>query len=415
MDANGLNELAGEMAADSMQRLRQLAECSEVAGQLTRRYLTPEHRQASEVVTDWMKAAGMTVRTDAVANVVGRYEGTDADRATLMLGSHLDTVRDAGQFDGGLGIVLPILCVQRLAREGRRLPFAIEVIAFGDEEGVRFQSTYLGSRAVAGTFDRTLLTALDDSGTSMAQAMRRFGLNPDRIEDAAREPRELAGYLEVHIEQGPVLESEGLPVGVVTAISGATRLAVSISGEAGHAGTVPMSLRRDALSAASEAILLVEKRCQGSDLVGTVGKIEAEPGAINVIPGLVRFSVDIRSGNDVRRSQAVEEVISGIHEICRRRRLAAQVNTTHSAHSVECDQALSQQLAAAVERSGFPVRRLPSGAGHDTAAMAAIARSAMLFVRCWRGISHHPDESMTEADIAAAAVVLMTFIDDFKA
>ncbi|MDW8469750.1 MAG: hydantoinase/carbamoylase family amidase [Burkholderiales bacterium] len=270
-----------------MQRADALARFSELAGGVTRVSLSPEQRAANEAVLGWMREAGMRARLDAVGNCVGRYEGERDDLPCLMIGSHLDTVRDAGRYDGILGVLAGIECVHALAAAGVRLPFAIEVVGFADEEGVRFGTTFLGSKAVAGTFDPAALEATDRDGVRLADAMRAFGLDPARIGEAAHPRGSVLAYAELHIEQGPVLEAEGLPVGVVTAIAGATRYRLEIEGVAGHAGTVPMRLRRDALAAAAECALAVESRAAADpDIVATVGILEALPGAMNVIPGL---------------------------------------------------------------------------------------------------------------------------------
>jgi allantoate deiminase len=302
----------GELGVDAsriMQRCDALARHSELAGGLTRVFLSPEARAAGERVLGWMREAGMQAGLDAIGNAVGRYEGSRPGLPCLMLGSHLDTVRDAGKYDGMLGVVSAIECVHALHAQKKRLPFAIEVIGFGDEEGVRFGTTLLGSRALAGTLDPKTLDTRDAGGISIAEALREFGLEPAGVGAVARKEGQVLAYAELHIEQGPVLEAEGLPVGVVTAINGFSRLRASLRGEAGHAGTVPMGLRRDALAAAAQCVLAVEKiaKAQG-DLVGTVGRIEARPGAINVIPGEVQFTVDVRAPRDALREQAVAEI-----------------------------------------------------------------------------------------------------------
>ena len=288
----------------------------------------------------------MRAHLDAIGNVCGRYEGDRPGLPCLMLGSHYDTVRDAGQWDGPLGIITAISCVADLNRRGRRLPFAIEVVGFADEEGVRFASTLLGSRAIAGTFDVAALDSKDKAGLTMRHALAQFGLDPDHIGAAARPRRELHGYVELHIEQGPVLESENLPVGVVTAISGATRLSVVLAGMAGHAGTVPMGLRRDALAGAAECIVAIEEFCRSDQgLVGTVGSIDAMPGATNVIPGKVCFTVDIRTASDQHRKRAVADIIRNIEAIARRRTLVLQVHVTHENRTVPCAPWLKAQVA----------------------------------------------------------------------
>ena len=301
-------------ASRIMQRCDALARHSELPGGLTRVFLSAEGRAAGDAVLGWMREAGMQAALDAMGNAVGRYEGERAGLPCLMLGSHLDTVRDAGKYDGMLGVISAIECVDALNRQKKKLPFAIEVIGFGDEEGVRFGTTLLGSRAIAGTLSPEVLETRDAGGKSISTALREFGLNPEQLSKVRRKKGEVLAYAELHIEQGPVLEAESLPVGVVTAINGFSRLRVTLRGEAGHAGTVPMPLRRDALAAAAACVVMVERVARSvPELVGTVGRIEAKPGAINVIPGEAQFTVDLRavahaparaSGRGARRTRA---------------------------------------------------------------------------------------------------------------
>ena len=289
-----------------MARLDELATFSDEQDRLTRLYLSPAHRLAMDHVMAWMQAAGMTARIDAVGNVVGRYEASRAGAPAVLIGSHIDTVADAGKYDGNLGVLAGIAAVEALSRAGERLPVAIEVIAFGDEEGVRFPTALTGSRAVAGTLDPNLLDARDADGVTVQKALAEAGGDARAYASCARRPEDVLAYLEVHIEQGPVLEAEGLPVGVVTAINGATRARVQVKGEAGHAGTVPMALRRDALAAAAEMVLVVEREGQATaDLVATVGQIEARPGSANVVPGAARFTIDVRAPADATRLAAL--------------------------------------------------------------------------------------------------------------
>src|SRR6202040_3392674 len=317
---------------------------------------------------------------------------------------------------GPLGLITAIACVGAMHQRGQRLPFAIEVIGFADEEGVRFASTLLGSRAVAGTFDESVLGSKDRAGISLRDALSQFGLDPVHIGAAARARRELLAYVELHIEQGPVLEQKNLPVGVVTAIAGATRLAAKLTGMAGHAGTVPMALRRDALTGAAECISRIEELCRTDEggLVGTVGYIHATPGATNVIPGQVHFTMDLRAPTDVHRKRAVSDIVRHIEAIAGRRKLALQVDVTHENRTVPCAPWLKAQMAAAVVAEGYPVFEMPSGAGHDGMAMVDIADVAMLFVRCRGGISHHPDEHVDVADADAGARVLLRLIENFR-
>jgi allantoate deiminase len=397
-------------------RIDELAAVSEAPQHLTRMFLTKQHRAAADLILGWMRSAGMRAHLDAIGNVCGRYEGEAAGSPCLMLGSHYDTVRDAGKWDGPLGLITAISCVAELHKKGRRLPFAVEVIGFADEEGVRFASTLLGSRAVAGTFDERVLGAKDSAGISMRDALSQFGLDPNHIGAAARARGELLGYIELHIEQGPVLEAQGLPVGVVTAIAGATRLAASLTGMAGHAGTVPMRLRRDALAGSAECIVAIEEFCRTDEdgLVGTVGSIHAMPGAINVIPGQVSFTIDIRAPSDVHRKRAVADIVRKIETIAKRRELELQADITHENHTAPCAPWLRSQVAEAIAGEGFRVFELPSGAGHDGMAMIDIADVGMLFVRCRGGISHHRDEHVELADVDAAAGVLLRLIENFR-
>jgi len=398
-----------------VRRINELGAISEEPEKLTRIFLSKELRKAADLIMGWMREAGMSAHLDAIGNVCGRYEGDRPGMPCLMLGSHYDTVRDAGKWDGPLGVITAISCVADLNRRGKRLPFAIEVIGFADEEGVRFASTLLGSRAVAGTFDESILNTRDRGGVSMREALVQFGLDPDHIGAAARARRELLAYLELHIEQGPVLEAQNLPVGVVTAIAGATRLAARLSGMAGHAGTVPMALRRDALAGAAECINAIEQFCRTDEggLVGTVGYIQARPGATNVIPGEVSFTIDMRAPTDMHRKRAVADVVRQIEAIAKRRQLALQLDVTHENRTAPCAPWLKQQIAQAIKAEGFSVFELPSGAGHDGMAMIDIADVGMIFVRCRGGISHHPDEHVALADADAGARVLLRVIENF--
>jgi allantoate deiminase len=398
-----------------VRRIDQLAAISADPTRLERIFLSPEHRAAAEQLLAWMREAGMSAHLDAIGNVCGRYEGDRPGLPCLMLGSHYDTVRDAGRWDGPLGLITAISCVDDLHRRRRHLPFAVEVTGFADEEGIRFASTLLGSRAVAGTFDEGALAAKDAAGLSMRDALIQFGLDPRHIGAAARAGRELLGYVELHIEQGPVLETENLPVGVVTSISGATRLAVALTGMAGHAGTVPMALRRDALAGAAECIGSIEEICRSDrgGLVGTVGYIHAVPSATNVIPGQASFSVDIRAPTDMARKQAVSDAVRRIEAIARRRQLRLQIDVTHENRTVPCAPWLRQQISAAIEGEGHRVFEVPSGAGHDGMAMIDVADVGMIFVRCRGGISHHPDEHVDLADADAGARVLLRLIEGF--
>ncbi len=401
------SDTAGRM----MERLDLLAGFSDEPDGLSRLYLSPAHAHAAAQVLAWMREAGMSARLDAVGNVIGRYEGRDETAPALIIGSHIDTVRNSGRYDGPLGVLVGIAAVEELAAMGIRPASAIEVVAFGDEEGVRFPTTLSGSRALAGAFDPASLDMRDEDGVTLREALLRFGCDPAEIAHLARRPEEVLGYVEVHIEQGPVLEREGLPVGVVTAIAGATRATVEVSGEAGHAGTVPMALRRDALAAAAEMVLAVEAVGKSEpDLVATVGRIAAAPGAVNVIPGRAEFTIDLRNPDDSRREAAVGEVGRRLSEIARRRGVGADMALIHAAPAVVCSPWLIEALAGAVTAAGLPVRRLPSGAGHDAMALAPLCPIGMLFVRCRGGVSHNPAEAITAEDAGAALDVLLRFL-----
>lgn len=404
------------MGPEICRRIDELAAISESPDHLTRVFLSAEQRLASDLVLGWMRDAGMEAHIDAIGNVVGRYEGVRPGLPTLILGSHLDTVRDAGKYDGMLGVITAIACVAALNRSGRRLDFAVTVIGFSDEEGVRFGTTMLGSEAVAGTFDLNRLERVDGSGLTMAQALKAYGLDPERIGEAAMRREDVLAYLEFHIEQGPVLEGWGLPIGCVTSISGATRYEVTIGGEAGHAGTVPMMARRDALAAAAECILAVETRCAGEPgLVGTVGRIEAGPGAINVIPGNAVFTIDVRAPEDAQRLAAAEDVQRQLDAIAIRRGVTLTARKIYDMAATPCAPWLMTQIDAAISGEGITPFHLPSGAGHDGMAMIAIADIGMIFLRCAGGISHNPAEAITVEDAETGARVLLRFIEGFRA
>jgi allantoate deiminase len=396
-------------------RIDALAAISAEPGGLTRVFASPEQRQAAALVLGWMRAAGMAAGEDAVGNIVGRYPAERPDAPVLMLGSHLDSVRNAGRWDGPLGVVTAIACVDALNRAGRRLPVAIEVVGFADEEGTRFGAAMLGSRAITGRFDPALLALRDADGITMEAAMRAVGLKPEGIAAAARRKGEVAAYLELHIEQGPVLERAGLPVGCVTAIQGQTRLAVVLEGMAGHAGTVPMRGRQDALTAAAACVLAVESRAAAeADAEGTVGRLQVSPGAVNVIPGRCEFTVDLRAPDDGQRQRLVADVRAAIARIAAERRITTHVTVTHELAAAPCAPPLQRLIAGAIAAEGYEVRHLASGAGHDAMEIAAIAPIGMVFVRCRGGISHHPDEHVEDADAEVGARVLLRAIEAFS-
>ena len=399
-------------AAAVLERCDVLAGFSEEPGRLTRRFATDALRDAGAAVQGWMHEAGMTTWRDAIGNIVGRAEAARADAPTLLMGSHIDTVRDAGRYDGMLGVVLAIACVERLRAARGDLPFAIEIYAFADEEGVRYGTAYLGSGVVAGRFDPAYLDRRDGDGISMADAIRAFGGDVDGLAAAGRDASGLLGYLELHIEQGPVLEAEGLPVGIVSAIAGQTRARVTFEGTAGHAGTVPMALRHDALAAAAEWIVATEQLAQCADgLLATVGELAVEPGASNVIPGRAELALDLRHGNDAARAAARGALRERAAAIAAERGVEHHWTVEQETSAVACSPRLTEMLAEAVEAAGHRVLRVPSGAGHDAAVMSALAPVVMLFVRCAGGISHNPAESVELGDVAVALDVACRFLE----
>ena len=399
-------------AETAMERCEILGALSDEPDRLTRQLAGEAMRRAHEQVSGWMSDAGMAVRRDNIGNLHGRYEGAAQGDPTLLLGSHLDSVRDAGKYDGPLGVVVAIAAVQRLHDTKRRLPFAVEAIAFADEEGLRFSSTYLGSRAVAGTFDQSDLERTDAAGVTMADAIRQFGGDPARLGDDRWRGGNLLGYCEVHIEQGPVLETRGLPVGVVSAIAGQARYRVTFTGEAGHAGTVPMRGRKDALGAAAEFVLAVESDAGSHEgLVATVGQLKVHPGAVNVVPGEVTLSLDIRHSDDGVRLERTRHILDSAREIASRRRVEVTYQLLGENPSAPCAPRLTSLFAKAVEEAGFLVVNLVSGAGHDGVVMASLTDVGMLFVRCKGGISHNPAESVDAADVGVAIDVLGRFLE----
>jgi len=393
-----------------IERCQYLARCSEEPGAITRPFASEAMRCAHERVSEWMREAGMAVRRDNVGNLRGRFEGTG--ETTLLLGSHLDSVRDAGKYDGPLGVTVAIAAVQRLHDAGRRLPLAIDVLAFADEEGLRFGSTYLGSRAVAGTFEATDLDRPDSDGITMRDAIRAFGGDPMRIDDDRWSGGPLLGYCEVHIEQGPVLETRDLPVGVVSAIAGQERHRITFTGEAAHAGTTPMDKRRDALVAASVFVQAVEDYAGSEDgLVATVGQLDVRPGAANVIPGEVALSLDVRHSDDSVRVIASRRLLDIAAEIGKHRNIGVAIAQISESATVPCSRRLVSTLSRAVQDLGHPVIELASGAGHDAVAISALTEVGMLFVRCKGGVSHNPAESVKTEDVAVAIDVLSQFLE----
>ena len=390
-----------------------LSEWSDTPDGLTCLYMTPAHRAVAAQLRDWMTAAGMRTGIDAVGNVVGRYEATDPAAKTLILASHYDTVRNAGKYDGRLGVLAPLVVVEHLHRGGRRLPFHIDVIAFSEEEGVRFATTFIGSKPLVGRFDPQALELRDKAGLRLADVIREAGGNPADIPALARRPEQLLGYIEVHIEQGPVLLKENLPIGIVTSIAGHVRRLMVITGLAGHAGTVLMALRHDAAAAAAEIVLAVERRCTGvPTLVGTVGMLSVPDAAINVIAGRCELSLDIRASDDATRDAALADIDSAIALIAARRGVTVETREIARAPAVPCSARLQALLRDAVAAAGVRPLGLPSGAGHDAMMFDGVTDISMLFVRCGNGgISHSPLETITAEDADVAARVLLNAID----
>lgn len=399
------------LGAEIMRRLERIAQCSEPGPGVTRLPFTEQHRRAEVLLRGWMEAAGLTAHIDACGTLIGRRDGARTGRA-LLLGSHQDSIPQGGRYDGILGIVLPIVCLEYL--KDAPLPFAVEVLAFADEEGVRFPTAMPGPRAIAGTFDAAALDLCDRDGVSLRRAMRDYGAQPDGIAQLARAPDEVLGFVETHIEQGPVLQHHNLPLGVVTAICGIERWSVSLRGRAAHAGTTPVNLRRDALACAAEVVAEVERQCRATDeLMGNVGALSVTPNAVNVVPARVELSLELRAGDDRLRRRAAAAVTARIRRIAEARGIEAKLRRTYAQAAVQCDAQLSDALLDAVTASHFPAHRLVSGATHDASAMAAAFPVAMLFVRCLDGVSHHCEESITAADAGAAAAVLIELLMRF--
>jgi hydantoinase/carbamoylase family amidase len=356
------------------------------------------------------------VRVDAVGSVIGRYAGAQPDAPTVMLGSHFDSVRNGGKYDGILGILVPIACVAEMHRKGERSAAAIEVIAFSDEEGARFSTSFLASRALIGKFDAAVLERRDAEGVTLAEAMRSAGLDPARIESAKVDPASLAAYVEIHIEQGPVLLKAGLPLGVVTSIASGARYGLRVSGEVGHAGTVPMGQRHDALAAAAEVVLAAEALARSKrGGVATVGVLKVHDGSSNVIPGDVELTVDVRAPDDELRHELEWAVLADIEAIAFRRGVKIAKTKTHEVRAAPCAPWLQERLAASLSKGGIEVKRLPSGAGHDAMILAEVTDVAMLFVRCGAGgVSHNPAETITAADAGLAVATVLDFLRRFE-
>ncbi len=391
-----------------LQRCDELAKCSEEPDRLTRTFLRPPMRQVHELLREWMSDAELEVRVDAVGNVIGRKAGESSK--VFAIGSHVDTVPNAGKYDGILGVMLGIAAAKSLAKSSFR--HTLDVIAFSEEEGVRFCWPYLGSRALCGRLSPQALFRVDAKGTTISQAISDFGLNVDEIPSAAYAPGQLVGYLEAHIEQGPVLETLDASLGIVSSIVGQSRYWFHFKGQAGHAGTQPMDTRRDALCAAAEFVTHVEATAQATPgLRATVGYMIIEPGAMNVVPGVVRSSLDVRHADDQIRRQVIERLLTFARTMAKNRNINVRAEPILEEPAVPCGVDLSNRIAAAVSSVGVHPHSLVSGAGHDAVMMSTRCPVTMLFLRSPGGISHHPDESVRREDVRAALATMIRFLE----
>lgn len=396
-----------DLATEALARADNLAGCTETPGLLQRTFMSEPMKRAHTLVRGWMENAGMSVRIDALGNIIGRLSGKG--QKVFLTGSHLDTVPDAGKYDGMLGVLIGIAAAQAIA--ANNLAFHFDTIGFSDEEGVRYKMPYLGSLAVSGLFKEEYLWRTDDRGITMADAIRNFGLNPADYKSAAYNFADVKGFAEVHIEQGPVLETEKLALGAVTGLVGQSRIKLYFRGLAGHAGTTPMPGRLDAFAAVAELSVFVEKYAKSvPHLVATIGMAQVRPGGANVIPGEVYFSLDIRHGDQPTLDQATEVILHEAKAISDRRKIKMEIETKEAQAVVKCDDVLVNKMAATLEKHGHKPFRLASGAGHDTAIMSKVTPTAMLFIRSPGGISHNPIETVNVEDVAAAIEVFVDFL-----
>ena len=406
------SELAVKYSERALSRCKILSEISEMSDGILRQYLSKEHKHCNLMVSGWMADAGMTTWQDSVGNQWGRISSTNPNAKRLIIGSHLDTVPNAGAYDGILGVMLALEIASLVTENELDLPFHLDVVGFCDEEGTRFATTLIGSKALAGQFSSNWLALKDINGISMEQAMVDFGLNPNDYQSSALKPEEMIAYWETHIEQGPVLESLDQALGVVTAIAGAKRAAISFIGHSGHSGTTPMHLRKDSLVAAAEFTIAIEqhaKNCSNGE-VATVGQIEAKPGATNVIPGRTIMSLDIRAQNSKDLDALLNDIKNSADSIVQKRGLHLEWQWTHQAEAVDCDDAIQALFKSSCSMNGENSPFLPSGAGHDAMAIATVCPIGMLFIRSPKGISHHPSESVIDSDVTKALSVLYSAI-----
>ncbi|GHC18856.1 allantoate amidohydrolase [Aidingimonas halophila] len=406
---------AASLGRRLLSRLDQAATYSRPGAGVTRLYCSDEHQRLLPLLEAWMGRAGLEATLDAAGTLVGRCPRARAGEPTLILGSHQDSVIEGGKYDGMLGIALPLLALETLREQGIELPFGVEVVAFGDEEGVRFPSTLVGSRALAGTFDPAMLDGQDDDGISLRDALAGLGVDPSRIHELARDPDRVIGFVEVHIEQGPVLEHENLSVGVVTALTGIERHRIRVSGKAGHAGTTPMKGRHDALVGAAEMVVEIDRQLNALDaMVGVVGHLDVRPNAVNVIPSEVTFTLELRAPQRGTRHAARHQILTALESIATARGLQLAITPAYEAEGVECAPWLIESLEEACQACGQRPKRLFSGAGHDGLAMHDLTDIGMLFVRCRDGLSHHPDEAITADDAGMATRVIMAFLEGME-
>lgn len=417
-EKTGTQTIEGDLIWDWQEELAQFSEVQEAnPPNLTVTYLSPAHQQCAALIAQRMRECGFDeVSQDAVGNVIGRYRGQDPQAKYLMTGSHFDTVRNGGKYDGRLGIFCPMACVRTLFNQGVRLSYGIEVVAFAEEEGQRFAATFLASSALCGQFNPSWLEQVDTHGTSMRQAMQTYGLKPEEIPLIARNPNDYLGFIEVHIEQGPVLYNQGLPLGLVTSINGSRRYLAKIKGVASHAGTTPMSLRHDAVSAVAELALFMEQRArEDADSVATMGMLEVPNGSINVIAQQAHFSMDIRAPNDLQRDAVVSSILGKIEDISDRRQVEFTLEESLKVSAAPCDKHLKSKWQQAIEHLGLELLALPSGAGHDAMKMHDILPQAMLFVRGLNsGISHNPLESTSSSDMQLAYLAMMHVLNQLQ-
>jgi len=395
-------------------RINELATITEEPGMVTRTFGSDAFIEASQKVFQWMNDAGLKTRIDNIGNVRGLLKSSVEDAKTLIIASHIDSVVNAGKFDGPLGLLTGLDVIEQVIREKLQLPFHILLIAFSDEEGVRFHTTYLGSKVIAGSFDSILLGKQDKDGITLKDVIQKIGGDTDLLQQDALDHNNLIGYFELHIEQGPVLYEADIPVAVVTAIAGQKRVELIFTGVAGHAGTVPMNMRQDALCCAAECITSIEEFAltYKADIVATVGKLDISNAASNVVPGLVKCTLDIRSADEVRLTFACNAMQNIIEEICEDRNIGFQWNLIQETAPVTCSPILTNQLEQSIQATGYKVIQLVSGAGHDAVPMSAVCPVSMMFIRCFKGISHNPDENVELKDVSAAIEIAEHFVQN---